>query len=204
MKEIVKNLMASFQGIKFIMLADGHIDYILENLLSVLNLPGDIVELGCNVGMTTSFMRRLLDCMESDKEIYVYESFQGLPEKTENDGCSESVKGESTVTKESFIDTFDKAKLRLPVINSGWFVDIPDEQYPNNICFAFFDGDFYLSIMDSFNKVYHKMIPGGIILIHDYKWQNYPGVQKACEDFLIDKPEKIIQEISGIGKMVKE
>jgi hypothetical protein len=47
------------------------------------------------------------------------------------------------------------------------------------------------------------MVPGGVILIHDYNWVNYPGVQKACADFLADKPEKCTQEIFGIGKMVK-
>ena len=204
MNEIVKNLMSNFQGIKFIMLADGQIDYILDNLVNTLDLPGAVVELGCNVGMTTTFMQRLLNAVESDKDIHVYESFKGLPEKTEGDGETASVAGESTVSKQDFINTVKLAGLKLPVINEGWFREIPDEQYPDKICFAFFDGDFYSSITDSFEKVYHKMVPGGIILVHDYAWQNYPGVQKACEDFLKDKPERMTQEINGIGKMIKE
>ena len=204
MREIVKNLMADFQGIKFIMLANGQIDYILDNLASTLELPGAVVELGCNVGMTTSFMQRFLDLAGSNKDIHVYESFKGLPEKTEEDGETASVAGEATVSIHDFINTFKLAKLRTPYINEGWFREIPDEQYPNQICFAYFDGDFYYSILDSFNKVYHKMVPGGIILLHDYEWSNYPGVKMACDDFLLDKPEKIKQDISGIGKMVKE
>jgi O-methyltransferase len=203
MNEIVKNLMSDFQGIKFIMLADGQIDYILDNLASTLDLPGAVVELGCNVGMTTSFMQRFLDLAGSNKDIHVYESFKGLPEKTEGDGETASVAGESTVSIHDFINTFKLAKLRTPYINEGWFREIPDEQYPDQICFAFFDGDFYSSIIDSFEKVYHKMVTGGIILVHDFMWQNYPGVQKACEDFLKEKPEKMTQEINGIGKMTK-
>lgn len=206
MNKIVSEIMAEFPGIKFIMLGDGQIEYILDNLSSVLDLPGDVVELGCNVGMTTSFMRRLLNGAGSDKEIHVYESFKGLPEKTEGDGTSHSVKGESTVSKQMLTDTFEKANLKLPIINSGWFSEIPDEQYPDKICFAFFDGDFYTSILDSFKKVYHKMVKGGIILVHDYKWQVYPGVKKAIDDFLIDKPEKVseIESIFGIAKIIKE
>lgn len=206
MNKIVSEIMAEFPGIKFIMLGDGQIEYILDNLSSVLDLPGDVVELGCNVGMTTSFMRRLLNGAGSDKEIHVYESFKGLPEKTEGDGTSHSVKGESTVSKQMLTDTFEKANLKLPIINSGWFSEIPDEQYPDKICFAFFDGDFYTSILDSFKKVYHKMVKGGIILVHDYKWQVYPGVKKAIDDFLIDKPEKVseIESIFVIAKIIKE
>lgn len=30
------------------------------------------------------------------------------------------------------------------------------------------------------------------------------GVKKACDDFLKDKPEKIVNDIFGIGKMVKK
>ena len=61
--ETVKGIMKLFPDIKFIMLGDGQIDYILDNLASVLHLPGDVVELGCNQGVTSSFMRRLLDAV---------------------------------------------------------------------------------------------------------------------------------------------
>lgn len=204
MGKLTSEVMKDFPGIKFIMLGDGQIDYILNNLESVLNLPGDVVELGCNVGMTTSFLRRLLDAAGSKKEIHVFESFQGLPEKTEEDGATHCEAGASAVTKEMFLETFEKAGLKLPVINAGWFSEIPDNKYPDEICFAFFDGDFYTSIMDSFKKVYNKMVKGGIILIHDYKWNPFPGVQKACEDFLADKPESVIEDIFGIAKIIKE
>ena len=201
--ELTERVMKDFPDAKFIMLADGQCEYILSNLESVLHLPGAVVELGTNVGMTTSFMRRLLNAAKSGKEIHVYESFKGLPPRTESDGATPCKAGDSTVTKKMFIETFEKAGLKLPVINEGFFADIPDHCYPEEMCFAFFDGDFYTSILDSFKKVYDKMVPGGIILCHDYKWTNFPGVNKACEDFLKDKPEIMTQDIFGIGKMVK-
>jgi O-methyltransferase len=201
--ELTKKVMSDFPGIKFIMLGDGQIEYILDNLASVLHLSGDVVELGCNAGMTTSFMRRLLNAAGSDKEIHVYESFQGLPEKTEGDGTSHCKAGDVAVSKQDFVNTFEQAGLKLPVINAGWFADIPDDRYPDKICFAFFDGDFYTSIMDSFKKVYDKLVPGGIILVHDYDWASFPGAKKACDDFCADKPEKVTSEIFGIGKMIK-
>lgn len=204
MNETVSKIMKGFPGIKFIMLGDGQMEYILDNLDSVLDLEGDVVEMGCNVGMTTSFMRRLLNETCSDKEIHVYESFKGLPPKTVEDGATPCEKGASTVSVEMFKKTFEDAGLKLPVINEGFFADIPDDKYPDKICFAFLDGDFYTSIMDSFNKVYHKMVKGGIILVHDYEYAPFPGAKKACDDFLKDKPEKITKDIFGIGKIVKE
>ena len=41
--------------------------------------------------------------------------------------------------------------------------------------------------MDSLNKIYHKMVKGGIIIIDDCGWDVLPGCKKAVEDFLQDK-----------------
>jgi hypothetical protein len=35
-------------------------------------------------------------------------------------------------------------------------------------------------------------MPGGIIMIDDCGWKILPGVKRACEDFLEDKPEELL------------
>jgi hypothetical protein len=204
MLEILHGILAETKGKKLVMLGDGHIDYILKNLASVLDLDGDVVELGCNVGVTSSYIKRFLTEIKSNKELHVYDSFEGLPAKTAEDGATPCDKGASAVTVEMFKRTFVDAGVELPVINKGFFGDIADDKYPEKICFAFFDGDFYSSIMDSFKKCYNKMVSGGIILIHDYEYAPFPGVKKACDDFLADKPEQIVKNIFSIGKGVKQ
>ena len=214
MNEIVNDILAETAGMKFQMLADGQLGYILKQLSFVMDLPGDVVELGANVGVTSSYIQRLLIRFNSlplhivsvvpDKQLHVYDSFEGLPPKTPEDGATPCDKGASAVSIEQFTQTFKDAGVPLPVINKGFFGEIPDDKYPDKICFAFLDGDFYGSIMDSFKKIYHKVQPGGIILVHDYKLSNFPGVKKACECFLADKPEKDEQEIFGIGIIRKK
>lgn len=204
MNEIVKDVLKEAEGKKFVMLAEGQLRYILNNCADTFSVQGDVVELGSNVGMTSSFLQRLLDRSMVDKTLHVYDSFEGLPGKTAEDGATPCDKGASAVSVEMLKQTFDAAGLAYPVINKGFFGNISDDKYPDKICFAFFDGDFYGSIMDSFKKVYHKMQPGGIILVHDYEYVNFPGVKKACDDFLSDKPEKVVKGMSGIGKMVKQ
>lgn len=165
------------------------IQYLLKS-----NIKGDIVELGCNQGTLGMYIQKLLSAYGSDKTYHVYDSWQGLPEPTEPDMHEHDRKfkrGSCSTTVAKFVDTFTSRNLKVPVIHSGWFHEIPDDEYPNEICFAFFDGDFYQSIMDSFNKVYHKVVPNGIIMIDDCGWSILPGVKKACEDFLLDKPEEL-------------
>jgi O-methyltransferase len=167
--------------------------HILRNLREVLEtgIAGDVVELGCHFGTTSLFIRRMLDHYASGKTYHVYDSWQGLPEKTAEDGDSGFKKGYCKTSIANFILLFNRSGLTLPRIHSGWFADIPDEEYPEQICFAFFDGDFYTSIMDSFRKVYPRLARGARVLIDDYEHPDLPGCPKACNDFLANKPETI-------------
>lgn len=196
------------------MMMPWQIRIILENLAQVLgkNISGDVVELGCCFGTTSLFIRRMLDLFNSEKIFHVYDSFLGLPKKKSQDmavsnsgGSWIFEEGTCQTSKSDLINNFKKAKLALPVIHTGWFKDIPDEQYPEKIAFAFFDGDFYSSISDSFEKVYKKLVKGAVVCIDDYGWEMLPGVKKACDDFLRGRPEEnTITENSFIGVMVKQ
>lgn len=183
---------------------------ILENLYDVITsgVEGDIVELGCNIGTTSIFITKLLAAMECDKEFHVYDSFQGLPTKNSLDTADPEVvskvyeEGQCTRSREEFINTFERLGSTLPHIHEGWFSVIDAASYPNKICFAFFDGDFYSSIIDSFDMTYHKVSKNGVILVHDYGYPPLPGVEIACSEWLKNKPEKIHAE-KGLGRLKK-
>ena len=177
--------------------------YILNNLFAAAQLPGDVVELACNIGTTALYIRRMLNVVAPEKIYHVYDSFEGLPAPMEIDGSSRQ-KGHMKTDQSVLERNFAEAGLVCPVIHKGWFSEIPDNEYPDKICFAFFDGDFYSSIMDSFFKVYHKMVPGGIIIVHDYEGAMLPGVKVACDDFLRDKPEKVNEVYYGMARIIKE
>ena len=122
--------------------------YHLNEVLSK-DIEGDIVELGCLEVYNSIFIRKWLDKCDSSKRYHVYDSWEGLPEKLKNDvglGDKQFYKGDCKTSKESFIYQMNIRNLSLPEIHSGWFKDIPDDEYPDKICFAFLDGDFYSSI----------------------------------------------------------
>lgn len=188
-----------------------HINYILTHLEKSLlqNTEGDIVELGCNVGTTSLFIRKMLDAHQSDKNFCVYDSFEGLPEKSLEDQTNTTKQykqGSCKTSLETFMENFDHNKLKQPIIHQGWFKEIEDTLYPKQIAFAFFDGDFYSSILDSFEKVYPKLSRGARVIIHDYGFEALPGVKKACDEFLKDKPEKVEVLEAGVslGLMIKQ
>jgi O-methyltransferase len=158
-------------------------------------VPGHVVELGCFQGTTTIMMRRLLDALrQDDRELHVYDSWQGVPAPTSEDKPIGDVplfeEGFCMTPRKVFDKNFERSGLRPSHVHSGWFSAIPDAEYPSSIAFAFFDGDMYSSIIDSFNKVYAKLSSGARVVIDDYEWELLPGVKKACEVFLRDKPER--------------
>jgi O-methyltransferase len=178
--------MPDFNKLASDMISPEGLKIILRELDSVKDIPGDVVELGCNIGTTSVFIQEQL---KGSKEYHVYDSFEGLPEKhpkDENQTERQYFKGECKTTLPRFKETFNKENIPLPEIHIGWF---KDAELPVRISFAFFDGDFYTSIMDSWEKVYNRLSPGAVVCVHDYGWDVLPGVKLACDEFLADKPE---------------
>lgn len=170
----------------------------------LLNIPGDIVELGCYDGTTTILMQKTLDQLKSNKKIHAYDSFEGLPEKSEEDGNTIFTPGSCKTQKDDLIRNFKKHNAKLPVIHEGWFSDTLQKGLPKKISFAHLDGDFYSSIFESLIYVYPKLSKGAIVVIDDYcdpKIYNVnnilPGVKKACDRFFEDKRERVSMLLAG-------
>ena len=150
-----------------------------------MDIPGDIVEFGCYGGTTSLFMQRLLTMKKSDKKLYVYDSFDGLPEKTKEDESPLGIdfkRGELRCTKAEFIHNFRKANLPVPIVCKKWFHEVESNEIPSKISFAFLDGDYYKSIRSSLALVMPRMSKSGVIIVDDYDNPALPGAKKAVED----------------------
>lgn len=164
-----------------------------------MKIEGDIVELGCFRGTSAAIIREMLNSLGSTRELHVYDSFEGLPSESQFDVPSEIwKKGELLTSKENLIELFEARGLKLPEIHKGWFCDTLPTSLPNKISFAHLDGDFYDSIMDSLVHVYPRLSTGAIVVIDDYCDPSVlnvhnilPGVKRACDDFFLDKKEKV-------------
>ena len=121
-----------------------------------------------------------------NKRLWIYDSFEGLPEKNERDESVLGVdfkSGELLVTKREVKERFLRAGLPVPVITKGWFSDLTSDDLPPVISFSFLDGDFYESIRDSLLLVAPKMNEGGVMVVHDYNNPALPGVKKAVDEW---------------------
>lgn len=168
---------------------------ILELARESLSCEGDFVELGCYKGDTSLMLAEILRVERSPKKLWIYDSFEGLPQKNDADESAlgkEFKSGELFVTKREVKERFLRAGLPVPMIKKAWFKDLNEEDLPVKIAFAFLDGDFYESIRDSFEKINEKMSEGSVIIVHDYNNLALPGVKKATDEWLTGKRIKTI------------
>ena len=158
---------------------------ILELAQECLDISGDFVEMGCYKGDTSLLLAEIVKA--SEKKLWIYDSFEGLPEKKE---VGKSVMGvlfrggELAVTKREVKQRFLRVNLPVPVIKKAWFSELVENDLPEQIAFAFLDGDFYESIKDSIKLVAPKMSDGGVMVVHDYTNPALPGVKRAVDEWM--------------------
>ena len=186
-------------------------EILLQELTKTLNnnIPGDVVEFGCYKADTSVLYQKLLESMgygvsiqsenqaaqASQKTLWLYDSFEGLPAKTREDNSAAGdafQAGELLVTKREVIEKFKKMGLKLPKIKKAFFDDL-DIIYdiPEKISYAFLDGDLYQSIKTSLRLVTDKMSQGGVIIVHDYNNPELPGSARAVDEWLKSHQSKV-------------
>lgn len=161
---------------------------LLEFATVALKTEGDLVELGCYRGDTSLLLEKLLETKKIAKKLWIYDSFEGLPEKTTEDlsvAGDEFKEKELFVSKREVVERFKKAGLKVPIVKKAFFENLNQEtDLPKKIAFAFLDGDLYSSIKTSLKLVLPKMSRDGIILVHDYNNPKLPGSARAVDEFL--------------------
>lgn len=176
---------------------------ILDKARGCLKFDGDFVEFGCYRGDTSLMLAEILHFSLVKKpklntKLWIYDSFEGLPEKSEADYSElgrDFRTGELAVTKREVKNRFLRANLPVPVIKKAWFEDLTETDLPEKISFAFLDGDLYRSIKTSLRLVENRM-KRGVIIVHDYNNEALPGVTKAVDEWMKKHDCKFYKEHS--------
>jgi O-methyltransferase len=153
------------------------------------NIEGDLIETGVWRGGATIFMKAVLNTLGNlDKIVWVADSFEGLPkpnaDKYTADRYDEHYKiQELAVSLEDVKKNFIKYDLlddRVKFLK-GWFSQTLPTAPIDKLSILRLDGDMYESTMDALENLYHKLSPGGFIIIDD--WSAVKGCKLAVEDF---------------------
>lgn len=172
------------------------IEVIVRELARTKNVAGDIVEFGCYVGTTSVFLAKNA---APAKTVYLYDSFEGLPEKSREDHspAGEQFKpGELAAPKKQLLANLRGAGITDARVKKAWFSDLTNADVPAHISFAYLDGDYYHSVLDPLKLIWPKLAEGAIVVVDDYANEALPGAAKAVDEWLKTHPAALRVEHS--------
>jgi O-methyltransferase len=83
----------------------------------VAKVEGAIVELGCNAGRTSVFLQMLIDHFAPERELHLYDSFEGLPAPGTDDPYLQA--GDLKATRGDVEGEFARWGLKQPRIHAA-------------------------------------------------------------------------------------
>ncbi len=167
--------------------ADNDEQYTLySSLKSMKNLSGDVAEVGVYKGGTS----KLLCESKGKKNLYLFDTFEGLPKTKEYD-----LFVQSGWLHDTSVDSVKKylEKYKNVYFFKGIFPETANSILDKKFCFVHLDANLYQSTIDSLEFFWPRMVKGGRIVSHDYKTNSMPGITKAFQEFFKNEPEKIIE-----------
>lgn len=164
-----------------------NLHYCLDRIIAA-DVPGDLIETGVWKGGATIFMRGYLAAHGiTDRIVWAADSFEGLPPPSlAQDAGTDFSKDKFpylAVSLEQVKALFARYDLLDDQVRflKGWFKDTLPAAPIERLALLRLDGDMYESTMDALTHLYHKVSPGGFVIIDDYR--SYPGCQQAVDEF---------------------
>ncbi len=174
----------------------------LDNLESCVRtvvaerVPGDLIETGVWRGGATILMRAMLESLgDTDRVVWVADSFEGLPEPDAERFPTEAAGFHGPVITKAY----DRFAATLETVRSnfeafgllddrvrflkGWFKDTLPTAPIEQLAVMRLDGDYYESTMDGLNSLYDKLSVGGFVIIDDYAEDRWTNCRRAVDEF---------------------
>lgn len=187
------------------------------------DLPGAFVE--CGVWRGGSVMAMLLQLQAlgvNDRDIYLYDTFEGMTEPTTMDTSAYEAPALETwerLTKQGErawdelfkTEVFNEELVRDTLASTGYpaqhlhFVRGPVEETiptitPDQIAILRLDTDWYASTVHELEHLYPRLQTGGVLIIDDYG--HWEGARAAVDEYLArpDVPPLLLHRIDYTGR----
>lgn len=161
-------------------------------------VPGDTAECGVFRGASSWLICR--SNQGTGKTHHVFDSFEGLSEPGAGDG-SHWRKGNLSFPEQGVRE----ALKDFPDVRywKGWIPARFDEVADRAFSFVHIDVDLEAPTRDSLAFFYPRLSEGAVMVCDDYGFTSCPGATRACDEFLRDKPEKMLSLSGGGGFFIK-
>jgi O-methyltransferase len=147
-------------------------------------LDGAMAELGVYQGSSAQIICEA----KQQRTLYLFDTFSGLPEPARSE-TRMLRRGQFSARLAAVRDLLrGYSNVRFC---PGTFPESARGVYGERFSLVHLDADLYASTRAGLEFFYPRMVPGGIIIAHDYS--TLPGVMKAFAEFLTDRCEEVIE-----------
>ena len=177
-----------------------NINIVIEMIERTRSLSGAIAECGVYKAASTLGMALYMRQRGIRKQIYAFDSFEGFhPESIARDlefgGAPEEDRrphGFSDCTVDEVNAKIHRLRIDNITVVPGYFKD-SFRTLPGDLIFSFvhLDVDLYDSYRECLEFFYPKVEGSGIILLDEYNDPPWPGCNKAVDEFLLEKAERL-------------
>jgi hypothetical protein len=177
----------------------------------IVDLPGDIVELGVYRGsslMSWANFLEIRNIADRQKQVFGFDNFSGFTSFDEKDGKTDQKVGKTRSgfdggafedILEDAISIFDKDRFipykpRVVLVKGNIEETVPKfvEKNPGlRISLLHFDCDMYRPTKIALETLWPLVVPGGIVLFDEYGIRPWAGESNAVDEFFKDNPIRI-------------
>ncbi len=176
-----------------------NINVLLDLFDRVASFRGDVAECGVFRGSTLITFGQYLRERHLGKRLFGLDSFEGFDSSVSVDlalgGASDTEKRAGGFGDASYDLVVSRVRLlgleETVQIKKGFFRETLHKLPASEFCFVHLDCDIYQSYRDCLTYFYPRMVPDRIILLDEYNDSPWPGCNKAVDEFLHDKSERL-------------
>jgi O-methyltransferase len=164
-------------------------------------LSGSTAECGVYRGVGSAIVcEALRDTYRDEQRHFAFDSFAGLPRTGPSDAnWQEGNLSEPIDTAARQLAEFDFVKLV-----AGWLPDTLVHAANHRFRLVHIDVDIERTTRDCLDFFYPRAMHGAVFVFDDYGFKSCPGVRRAVDVFLSDKPEPIIELTTGQAVFFKK
>jgi predicted O-methyltransferase YrrM len=166
-----------------------------------LALEGDFVECGVYRGFSTAVVANYLRFGEHRRNWYLYDTFAGIPV----DQLSPGHTSPEAYAEPGIYEFVRQRFAKYPNVRvlRGRIPEILDEASPARIAFMHLDMNSAVAEIAALERLYDRLVAGGLIVLDDYGWYWYRA-QKAAEDkFFAAHGVRVLELPTGQGLVIK-